>query len=80
MLNIEFADGAVTVNGVLLTVPVERTDLLRVVGPPDRETSKRYNTILTWDKLGLCAYEMPETEQSGHFTSWFEVRLTILAP
>lgn len=59
---IEVADGSVVLNGTRLSPPIERKDLDRLLGKPDRETS-RATTILTWDDLGIRALQARGTER-----------------
>jgi hypothetical protein len=61
-LQVEIAGGTVTVNGTKLSLPIERKDLIRLLGKPSREMELA-NTILTWDDLGIHAYQVLNTEK-----------------
>jgi hypothetical protein len=61
-LKVEFTKGSVVINGTKLSLPIQRKDLVRLLGKPDRET-RLANTILTWDELGIHAYQIPNTEK-----------------
>jgi hypothetical protein len=61
-LQVEFTKGAVVLNGTKLTIPFQRKDLVKLLGNPDRE-AKLANTILTWDELGIHAYQTLNKEE-----------------
>ena len=67
MLTVEFANGSVRLNGSLLTLPIERGALIQIIGEPSRVWHSQYNWILTWDDDGICAYQIPDTEQLRSF-------------
>jgi hypothetical protein len=54
------AGQSVTINGTPFSMPASRADIIKVLGEPNR-IAPLYNTILTWDELGLYAYEDPKT-------------------
>ncbi|HEY7502158.1 MAG TPA: hypothetical protein VH740_26800 [Vicinamibacterales bacterium] len=47
-----------SIDGKGVTLPTERQVLIDILGEPSR-VSRRANTLLTWDQLGLVAYEEP---------------------
>jgi hypothetical protein len=51
---------AVTINGKRLTLPFERDELIKILGKPNRE-SNLFNKLLTWDDLGIVAYQQKES-------------------
>lgn len=64
-LQVNFTKGTVVINGTKLTVPFPRKALVKLLGNPDRETKLFFNTILTWDDLGIHAYQTPDKEEIG---------------
>lgn len=57
----------VIINGARFSMPMQRKALIRVLGEPDREV-KLANVLLTWDDLGLIAYQTPETSKITAFS------------
>jgi hypothetical protein len=50
-------DEAVVLNGTRLTLPFDRDELIKVLGKPSREADLSANKLLTWDDLGIVAYQ-----------------------
>jgi hypothetical protein len=61
-LKVAISEGTITINGTKLALPVDRKDLLKVLGEPSRETPLA-NLLLTWDELGLHAYQRPDSTE-----------------
>jgi hypothetical protein len=61
-LTITVAETNLSINETEVTLPAVREDLFELLGKPTRE-SRLANTLLTWDELGLIAYEKPETRE-----------------
>jgi hypothetical protein len=57
-LTIRVDESQVSIDGKGVTLPTERQVLIDILGEPSR-VSRRANTLLTWDQLGLVAYEEP---------------------
>jgi hypothetical protein len=61
-LKVVFANGTVTLNGRKLALPIQRKELVGLLGKPSREVPAA-NTLLLWDELGLLAYQRPKTQK-----------------
>jgi hypothetical protein len=61
-LKLVFANGTVTLNGRKLALPIERKELVGLLGKPSREVPAA-NILLIWDELGLLAYQRPKTQK-----------------
>jgi hypothetical protein len=59
-LEINIDGKTLTIKGTKFMVPCEREDLLKVLGKPTRELNLA-NKLLTWDELGIFAYQTPNT-------------------
>jgi hypothetical protein len=60
-VSVEFANDAVVINGTKLLLPIQRKDLIRILGKPDREIDLA-TTALTWDNLGIHALQTRRAE------------------
>jgi len=61
-LKVEFTGGKLVVSGKKLTLPFPRQELIKLLGKPSR-TAPGANTVLTWDELGIHAYQDRLTEK-----------------
>jgi hypothetical protein len=59
---IEIRNDECLIQGTRLNLPFDRPKLIQLLGEPDREVN-RTNVILTWDQLGIHAFQYPETDQ-----------------
>jgi hypothetical protein len=59
---IEIRNDECLIQGTRLNLPLDRPKLIQLLGEPDREVN-RTNVILTWDRLGIHAFQYPETTQ-----------------
>jgi len=61
-MKVEVVGEELTIAGTKVSFPVERKTLFRLLGEPSR-TSKKANTIYTWDESGVFAYETPGKDE-----------------
>jgi hypothetical protein len=59
-VELKIAGGELSINGQIMKVPMNKDDYYKALGKPDRVTEKS-NTIHTWDKIGVWAFEKPKT-------------------
>jgi hypothetical protein len=65
-LTVAIADESLSINGKKFALPLAREELVRLLGKPTRE-ARLANTILTWDELGVYAYQRPGTDKVHSF-------------
>ena len=59
---VTFKNGQLTLGSATISLPTKIEQLTVLLGKPDR-TSRSVNVIYTWDKLGIYAYEKPDSGQ-----------------
>jgi hypothetical protein len=58
-LKVGISEGTITINDTKLSLPCDRKELVKALGEPSRETPLA-NLLLTWDDLGIHAYQRPD--------------------
>lgn len=70
-LTIQFSKDTLTLDGTAVSFPAVRSDVIAIIGDPDRFEHDDGEDILVWDRRGLYAYEDAKTKKLVFFAFTF---------